>query len=264
MAVEPHSPVLRVAGIDWATEATHRALVVLHTDLARRRITVAKIVSPLVDHSVVRTTQDQAISAIGVDIPFGWPRSFVRFVGEWSPSLARRKDLVAPAAEHFRYRTTDLVVQRTLGKWPLSVSSDRIALGAFAWARLVDRNGLHEHIDCGAGRPGELDPTILEVYPAATLAAWGETSELATEGYKNDHEVRFALLRSLFERFNVECSPEDAATLASTGKDSDKTDAFIAALTALAYMQELGGSVCRPSREQLEAAQQEGWIFFPT
>ena len=83
----------------------------------------------------------------------------------------------------------------------------------------------------------------------------------ATEA--KDQQVRTKLLDSLFARFSVDCSPEDATRLASTGKDSDKTDAFIAALTALAYADEMGRSVHRPSPEQTDAARREGWIFFP-
>ena len=84
----------------------------------------------------------------------------------------------------------------------------------------------------------------------------------ATEA--KDQQVRTKLLDdSLFARFSVDCSPEDATRLASTGKDSDKTDAFIAALTALAYADAMGRSVHRPSPEQTDAARREGWIFFP-
>ncbi len=253
---------LRVVGIDWATEPKNRALVELYFDTLRRRIIIAQVTSPLSDDWVVRATRERALSVVAVDVPFGWPQSFVQFVGAWSPG-DRTQDRQLPPREDFSYRTTDLVVQKTVGKWPLSVSSDRIALGAFAWAKLVERNGLHEQVDWGVGRAGQSGPTIIEVYPAATLAAWVKASDLVIDGYKKDQQVRTTLLGCLFERFNVDCSADDATKLASTGKDSDKTDAFIAALTALAYANEMGLSVSRPLPEQIDTARREGWIFFP-
>jgi hypothetical protein len=231
---EPDTTVVKVAGIDWATEAKNRALVELHLDVATRRITISVLTSPLTDTEVLRTLRRQDLSAVGVDVPFGWPRSFMSFVGTWRPAT-RDDSLGIPPRELFSYRATDLIVQRAVGKWPLSVSSDRIALGAFAWAKLVATNHLADQVDLGAGRGAATGPTIIEVYPAATLAAWVSANKLSIEGYKKDAAVRSGLLESLFDRFRVDCSPADALALASTGKDSDKTDAFIAALTTLVY-----------------------------
>jgi hypothetical protein len=85
------------------------------------------------------------------------------------------------------------------------------------------------------------------------------TTDLHVAGHQRDHRVRARMLGSLFELFRVERSREDEATLASSGTDSDKSDAFVAALTALAYAEE---RVRRPSAEQQEAARRESWIFF--
>lgn len=68
---------MRVAGIDWATEAEKRALVELHLDIAQHRVAIERIVSPLPEHVVVQTARNGALSVVGVDVPFGWPTPFV-------------------------------------------------------------------------------------------------------------------------------------------------------------------------------------------
>ena len=73
--------------------------------------------------------------------------------------------------------------------------------------------------------------------------------------------IRSTLLASLIKRFAVECTLEVLATLART---DDITDAFIAAITALAYAGQVRGTgVVRPPPECMDAAREEGWIFFP-
>jgi predicted nuclease with RNAse H fold len=252
---------LRVAGIDWATEAGNRALVELRLDRSQRQVHVERILSPVTEGDCSEATGRRSLAVVGVDVPFGWPAPFVEFVGGWSPSDPSG-DLAPPERDRFSFRTTDLLVREVLGKWPLSVSSDRIGLAALAWARFVAAHGLRGQIDWGHGCPVTGSPTIIEVYPAATLASLVRRHRIGIDGYKKDHEVRSRLLGSLFKLFHVQYSPDDAAALASSGKDSDKTDAFVAALTALAYAGALGERVRRPSAEQQEAARREGWIFF--
>lgn len=256
------SSLINVSGIDWATKPKNRALVQLQYDSSTARARVTKIEQQLPHDMIAQIVNDPAIQVVGVDIPFGWPASFVEFVGHWSATY--RPQASRPGmAKHFSYRTTDLFVQETLGKWPLSVSSERIALGAFAWAQYVQEHRLHQRIDCGSGRIGE-GPTIIEVYPAATLAALSHSVTLKIKGYKKDASIRRTLLDALFNEFKVDCADEERLKLVSQGTDSDKTDAFIAALTALIYAGVPGRSIHNPTPEQKDSAQHEGWIFFPT
>ena len=70
---------------------------------------------------------------VGIDAPFGWPKAFVEAVAGWSEiswSSENRKRL--------QFRGTDLFVRQTLGIWPLSVSTDRIALPAMRANALRD------------------------------------------------------------------------------------------------------------------------------
>lgn len=60
----------------------------------------------------------------GLDIPLGWPDEFVEFVsahqaGRQLPDVDRAR---------LRLRETDRAVHAACGRWPLSVSADRIAI----------------------------------------------------------------------------------------------------------------------------------------
>jgi hypothetical protein len=270
-----------IAGIDWASEAKNRALVVLKYNPARTSIVVCNAVSPLPTTEVVRVCNDTSTAVVAVDIPFGWPMKFTDFVSKWCPQSSK-KQRPPPASRDFRYRITDLVVHDSLGKWPLSVSSDRIALGARAWTQVCVENSLGERIDLTGDGSVTSSPRIIEVYPAATLAALaGANVPIEIEGYKADAEVRRRLLQALCQRFRVRFSKSvQLDHLVAVGDDSDLADAFIAALTGLIYLHKstLGDGndkaptagpdlyrweIRRPDEKERKAAQEEGWIFYP-
>jgi hypothetical protein len=270
-----------VAGVDWASEAKSRALVVLKYDAASTTITVCKALSPLPTTEVVTVCNNASTAVVAVDIPFGWPRRFTEFVSKWCPKSSK-KQRPPPASRDFRYRITDLVVHDSLGKWPLSVSSDRIALGARAWTQVCVENALGARIDLTGEGSVTSSPRIIEVYPAATLAALaGAKVSIAIEGYKADDEVRRRLLQALCQRFRVRFSNSvQLDHLVAVGDDSDLADAFIAALTGLIYLHNstlVDGNdkaptagpelyrweIRRPDEKERKAAQEEGWIFYP-
>jgi hypothetical protein len=113
--------------------------------------------------------------AVGIDAPFGWSAEFAAAVGgwsftSWSPELRER----------LCFRETDRVVRETVGRWPLSVSADRIALPAMCTFALLVRYGVTD-------RSG--DERFCKVYPAGSLSQWG----LTNRGYKRnvpDHNKR--------------------------------------------------------------------------
>ena len=179
--------------------------------------------------------------AVGIDAPFGWPAEFAVAVGAWSftswtPQL--RKQLC--------FRVTDRFVHKELGRWPLSVSSDRIALPAMRTFALLVRYGVTD-------RSG--DKNFYEVYPVASLTRWGLTSK----GYKKntpDHkQARERILSGLRQTMPWLVVPDACAT---TG---DGLDALIASLTTRAATQ---GRTLRPTPEQAPYARCEGWIHLPT
>jgi len=176
-------------------------------------------------------------NVVGIDAPFGWPKAFVDAVAGWdqiSWSSEKRKRL--------QFRATDLFVRETLGIWPLSVSTDRIALPAMRANALLTRHQVNDR--SGDGR-------FYEVYPAATLNSWG----MPHRGYKlldpNCRKVRLKILRHLRAMLGFLDIPNEYAST------SDALDALIASLTARLAMQK--GTI----DPQGEHARSEGWIHFP-
>jgi predicted nuclease with RNAse H fold len=264
---------MRVAGIDWATEPKNRAMVVIN--YRDDNLVVERIVSPLDDLSVQEACTSQEYVVVAVDIPFGWPSEFAGFVQEWSPIQPCCEEV--PQSLPFRYRQTELVVNGTLNKWPLSVSSDRIALGARLWCHLMMTGGLIERVDV-LGNVHEDTPTIIEVYPAATLWAFRQhnlTDEDHIKRYKKSIAIRKQLVQSLKRAFQIGMgqgvdetqivSPRVRKNGETREDDSDKTDAFICALTALVYAGRISEWAVRTPQtdQESQAAKAEGWIFFP-
>lgn len=174
---------------------------------------------------------------VGIDAPFGWPKAFVEAVAGWNDlywSPENRKRL--------QFRSTDLFVRETLGIWPLSVSTDRIALPAMRANALLTRHKVQDR--SGDGR-------FYEVYPAATLKTWG----LPYRGYKlldpNCRKVRLKILRTLGAMLPFLGIPNEYAST------SDALDALTASLTArLAFEKR----TVEPQRDHVIS---EGWIHFP-
>jgi predicted nuclease with RNAse H fold len=174
---------------------------------------------------------------VGIDAPFGWPKAFVEAVAGW-----REISWSSENRRRLQFRPTDLFVRDMLGIWPLSVSTDRIALPAMRANALLTR---HEVED----RSG--DGKFYEVYPAATLKCWG----LPHRGYKlldpNCQNIRLGILRELRAKLQFLDIPNEYAST------SDVLDALIACLTArLAFQKQ----TVDPQGEHVRS---EGWIHFP-
>lgn len=251
---------IRVAGIDWATSPNKRAIVVLSSDRPGK-ITLEKIFASVQDEDVAQCCGRGAIDVVGVDTPFGWPSIFADFVQGWRPTDNRMLSL--PSSPNFRYRLTDQIVERETLKSPLSVSSNLIGVSALAWARIVARYSFWQQIDV-LGENVAIKPAICEVYPGATMAAiFPRSGEFKTDRYKADSGIRTNVVVKFSDHFGVNLSNTQVEEL--VGKNSDKTDAFIAALTVLMRADGVTGwSVRTPNEIERDRAQSEGWIFFPT
>ena len=156
-----------VAGLDWATEPKARALVQLEVPEGRGPLAVLDVLPRVDSRGAPQRCADPAHAVVGVDIPFGWPRAFSRFVAGWRVAGG---GAAPPGPREFRCRLTDRAVKAELGKEPLSVSADRIAMGARAWVDLVAAGGLAPRIDVSGSLCAER-PTLIEVYPGATMVA---------------------------------------------------------------------------------------------
>ena len=185
---------------------------------------------------------------IGIDAPFGWPAPFTRAVAVYSA------ETVWPSTDvpRLRFRRTDEVAREKLGRWPLSVSTDLIAVTAMRAVRLLaETAATGQAIDrSGGGR-------FVEVYPAAALHVWGFPSR----GYKRAKgaAVRARLVSDLAEQTTdwLTLSEEDWARCTAS---DDMLDALVAALVARAA----ATGHCEPiPTGDHELAKEEGWIALP-
>lgn len=233
-------------GVDLAAEPAATAVARVEVDLGTLR---------LVD--LLLGADDEAIMAaaagadgVGIDCAFGWPAAFVEFI---SAHADGRMPAVAPVGKDGRralaYRRTDAEVQRRTGRWPLSVSTDRLGLTAMRCAVLLDRFArAGEAVDrTGSGR-------FVEVYPAASLRVWG----LLEPRYKVDASVRaVALDRVLAAAAPIETTTPQRELMTQS---ADAFDAFVAALATIAHRR----GRTHPVPEHLgEVAAVEGWIALP-
>ena len=183
---------------------------------------------------------------MAVDIPFGWPAEFARFVSEWRPVA----DAPAPPEpDRFRFRVTDRIVRKEARKLPLPVSADRIAMGARAWAELLSTHGLARRVDVrGTLCPDA--PTVIEVYPGASARAFLMSPEAeppeAEPSYKSNPDVRRRLVESIATTFYIDLNGY-LERIVSRPERSDETDAFLAAITAAVYFADCTGSVLADS-----------------
>lgn len=234
---------MRTLGIDLASQPTLTAACEI--EWGERAATVSLVDVGVDDPRAIPLMRRADV--VGIDAPFGWPLPFVERVRrhhaegggttEWTPEHLAR----------LRFRRTDLRVRERLNLWPLSVSSDRIAITAMRCAGLLDRLEVVDR--SGSGQ-------VVEVYPAAALKSWG----LPFRGYKGpkNQAVLADLARKLFEAcpwlnfadgFCERCARSDHAF-----------DALVASLVARATAL---GLTERPPAEDLAAAQSEGWIAVP-
>lgn len=253
-------PNVRVVGVDWATESKKRAAVELATQSGV--LILVKVVQPFSDADAGSTLKDPGLDVVAVDTPFGWPKDFTGFVSAWSASSGGTPP---PTSQSFSLRTTDLVVRQETGKQPLSVSADRIGLCARSWVNVVTAEKVADRIDVGQ-RPAPERP-VIEVYPGASLKVFAKhsNSKVDDADFKKKRASREAALKGLSSVFGVQDPNQLTNMLIGVGdEDSDAADAFLAALTALAYLGQLPGwSVRRPASHELALAETEGWIFFP-
>lgn len=246
----------RILGIDWAVDAKDRAAVML--DVSTAGIEVVEVRATLSDDEAGSSCKGAAV--VAVDVPFGWPREFVDFVKRWKPSDGQP---APPPSDGFRLRQTDRRIREI--KPPLSVSTDLIGLAARSWTEVVARHLLGPAIDV-EGSLKASGPTIIEVYPAATLVALGFSIDKPS--YKKDAGKRTTIVTDLAARFSISLGPHLAAIVRERDR-ADETDALVAALTGVLYLRTIAKTAPRelevvlPAASERDLARTEGWIFAP-
>jgi hypothetical protein len=156
----------------------------------------------------------------------------------------------------------DAFARRGVRKWPLSVSTDRIALATAAWLRAVEAGQLGPQLDVGTAEPAR-KPRLLEVYPGGTLALLAHGWDgVDLRGYKDRPEVRERILARLTEEFPL-AAAESLETAVMRAEGGHMLDALVAALTTSMCLQPPAGwTVLLPrTKPERDAADQEGWIW---
>lgn len=224
-------------GIDMSSmpKGTAACSIIWHENIAEAMPPVCACTDDVLDALISKA------DVIGIDAPFGWPDDFVAAVANWTAVAW------SPVGrDRFQFRETDRQVRKKVGHWPLSVSTDRIALPAMRAMALLHRHGVTDR--SGDGR-------FFEVYPAASLYIWN----LCCQGYKRVDAECFLLRSEILGGLRA-CFPwlEVSENFADS---SDSLDALIASLTARAASQ---GLTIKPSSTQAAAAKREGWIHLPS
>lgn len=187
----------------------------------------------------------------GIDCALGWPDAFVSFVA----GHAAGED-AGPEADGgmdwrrtLAYREADRRVRELTGRWPLSVSTDRLGLTAMRCAGLVSRLR-----DAGVDVDRSGFGGIAEVYPGGSMRLWG----IRVDGYRTDADRRAEAI--------------DALTGAAPWLDLSgwlgllrgSTDAFDALVAAIATRAAATGRADSPPPHLAEIAAREGWVALPT
>ena len=232
---------MHTLGVDLASDPATTALCVLEWQPSGAG-RVVRLGEGIDDELIVEGARTAVATAI--DAPFGWPKDFAariagraRWDQQWTPETKR----------NLRFRATDRETAKVLGRPPLSVSADRIAMAAMRCAGLLHR--------MNAPRWSS-DSRIVECYPAVALKAWG----LRTSGYKGKkkRDARASIAEQLIAYLDAFEIPETAQ---KAMVESDHIlDAFVSSLVARAYAI---GLVLPVSIGQAEVAEAEGWIQIP-
>jgi hypothetical protein len=239
---------VRTLGVDLAAQAARTAVCSIEWSGETARASVP--VLGVTDDEICRLAG--AHDVIGIDAPFGWPIPFVEMMCEGSPASGLEPAWTAERRDSLRFRLTDYRVRDALGRWPLSVSSDLIAIAAMRCAGLLRSLGVSDR--SGDGR-------VFEVYPAVALGVWG----FSTKGYKSGSRRARQEGQGLGELVRVvldACPWLDLSDEARQRclRDDDAFDALIASLVARAAHL---GLVTRPTVAEVERARSEGWIAIP-
>lgn len=197
------------------------------------------------------------ITKVGIDAPFGWPEPFLDAVAEYRDGPRWPTGLDNPL-DRCRLRETDRAVHRRTGKWPLSVSAERIAMPAMRCAALL--TDIAEHItEAAVSRDGS--GLCCEVYPDPALRHWVQGTDGDPGGsYKGPKNAarRLRALEALLDQLPIS-NPE--RLLSQVGADDDYLDALICALVARAV--EVGRTVKPETPAERAAVGVEGWIHVP-
>jgi predicted RNase H-like nuclease len=181
---------------------------------------------------------------LALDAPLGWPAAL-------GPALVGHSagGYIPIEANTLFRRRTDACIKEKLDRQSLDVGADRIARTAHRALKIL--NELSERLSTQiplAWDPGITGIAAIEVYPAATLAAY----DIPARAYKgaDAQSARRAILESFQKLLVVQCSTETLL------RDADALDAAVCVLAGADFLR---GDAYPPDDPALAA--KEGWIW---
>jgi predicted nuclease with RNAse H fold len=141
---------VRVLGIDLAAQPERTGVVLL------RVVGDRPLLQPVRDRPTDDVLVELAttVDIVGVDAPLGWPVNFVAAISaheRLEPWLGRVD------RSEFCFRRTDEHVKARTGRWPLSVSADKLGIVAMRCALLQERFAAEAWGGQRPGRNGSAD-----------------------------------------------------------------------------------------------------------
>lgn len=238
---------MRYVGIDLAAEAKRTGIAVV--DESRAGCVVESVCVGADDDALVEAIL--GADRVGVDVPLGWPETFVEFIAAQAEGALRAPESTGRDwRRSLTMRCTDLEVHRRTGLVPLCVAADRIAHAAIRWAGIEARLK-----DAGVNAARDGSGVICEVYPAAALKRWS----MPFRGYKgrDNAQTRHELVMTVSDAFRS-LGWTDHKEMCS--RDDNALDAVLSALIA---RQVANGACEGPPSELREKVRTEGWIWLP-
>lgn len=238
---------MHIVGIDCATDPKKIGIsraVIVDGMLRLLGARIGDRLPNIVD--LVSGWANEQTSLIAIDAPLGWPDQ----LGAGLHSHQAGQILAGDSNQLFR-RETDRFVKRTTGKQPLDVGADRIARTAHAALSILDgiRKASGQSIPL-AWEPGISQTSAVEVYPAATLLAYG----LPTSSYKENKEEHQAKRSEIIEGLSAHM--DLGACRAALQSNADILDSTLCCLSGYDFL--MGN--CIPP-EDLPLTKKEGWIW---
>jgi predicted RNase H-like nuclease len=237
---------MNIIGIDCATQ--DKNIGVARGQLTLSRVEVLEVFvgdrAGSVLEYLVKSFVGEGSTLLALDAPLGWPAA----LGPALVGHAAGGHIPIEANTLFR-RQTDACIKEKLDRQSLDVGADRIARTAHSALGM-----LHELAKRLSTRiPLAWNPQInriaaIEVYPAATLAAYG----IPARGYKEPDakSARKEILDSLQTQLTLRCS------INSMLADPDALDAAVCVLAGADFLR---GDAHPPEDPALAA--KEGWIW---
>jgi predicted nuclease with RNAse H fold len=247
-----------IAGLDLAAEPKGTALAVI--DWSPGRANLVSLVLGIEDEEIIAAVS--GCTKFGIDCALGWPTAFVDFLNQHSKidEPSHSFDGGIESRRRLAYRETDRHVREVTGRWPLSVSTDRLGMTAMRCAGLLSKltaAGASGTAVAADSRTNPIDRSgsgqVVEIYPGASLRLWG----FETAGYRNSPEIRARLLSDI---------QDEAPWLVLDGFAEimiSSCDAFDAVTAALAARSAFLGHFEGPTPDHEHQARVEGWVALP-